>query len=728
MRWHRPVRWVIGAGGIAFAVFLYLRFDRNAKPPAAPLPPAVPTGTAVVTKMSPGGSYARLKDGKEIGTLGYKTAQQFEDGRLSLEFPVFTTDRDGKPFVVQADHGDLKSSTGVMGADQLPEETHLTGHVVLREQDGMQITADEATYRDASAILEIPGAMKFSDGKVSGGGVGATYDRNAQLLTIRSEASVHMIGDSSGQGRLDAKSSSMLVNRSAHFVTLDGGATIARPNETLAATSAQMHLDPTNEGIQVMQLLQRASIVPAGGSKSPEMRGDDIMLEFLPDGRTIKRALLDRQASMILSGDGKKQIDGNKLDVQLAGDGQTVTSLSGSGAPLVVTLGATADTPQRTIKSRSMNSSGDERKGLTAAVFDTDVEFVESKPATRTSAAARRTVTSQRLTLSLNGNFADINDATFRGGSKFKDNDTSGEADVLVYQAKNGTLAMQPQPSGGRMRVETPRVTVTATQSLNIDLNKTVIDAKGGVQTRTKPDKTKGSTTSRGLFDESAEVTGVADALAYDDEKDRAVYTGHVRLSQGSGADESRVTADTVTVEDTTGDLSAKGNVITQLPIDTDKAAGKTTRQQGTASEFEYRDAQHRAVYAGTATKPAELTTADGLVKATRITLTLAADGRELQRMLAESSVQARVADTRTVRGDRLDYDVTEGTYLLTGKPAVAIQKEISKGAETCTATKSSTLRLVKDATGKSQPEAVDTNNSGNRLETLKNCDTWIIK
>lgn len=727
MRWQRPVRWLVGLSGVGFALFLYLRFDRTAKPPAPILPPPVPAGASVVTKLFPLGSLRRYKDGKEVGTLAFKTGQQFADGSQSLESPVFTTDRDGKPFTVQADHGELKAPGAGQDPNALPEETHLTGHVVLREQDGMQITAEDATYRDSVAILEIPGAVQFSDGKVSGGGVGATYDRNAQLLTIRSQAVVHMTGDATGQGRLDAQSTSMLVNRSAHFMTLDGGATIARTNETLAATSAQMHLDPTNQGIQMMQLLDHSSIMPTGGSKSPEMRADDITLEFLPDGRTIKRAFLERKASMVLTGEGRKQVDGDRLDVQLAADGQTVTSLSGSGAPLVVTLASTADTPQRTIKSRTMNSSGDDRKGLTAAVFDTNVEFVETRPATRTTPASRRTVTSQRLTLSLNGSFSDINDATFRGGSRFKDNDTSGESDVLVYQAKVGKLSLQPANTGTRMRVETPRVAVTSTTSLEIDLNKTVIDAKGSVQTVTKPDKSKPATASKGLFDENAEVRGFADALVYDDEQDRAVYTGKASLRQGSGKDESRVTADTITVEDTTGDLTAKGNVVTLLPLDTE-TSDKSGRQQSSANEFEYRDSLRRAVYASTAAKPAELNTTDGIVKSTRITLFLASEGRDLKRLLAEGAVQARISDSKTARGERLDYDVSAGKYVLTGSPATVIQKDITKGAATCSATNSPTLQLSKDASGKAQPDAVDTNKSGTNMLTLKNCDTWVIK
>ena len=111
-----------------------------------------------------------------------------------------------------------------------------------------------------------------------------------------------------------------------------------------------------------------------------------------------------------------------------------------------------------------------------------------------------------------------------------------------------------------------------------------------------------------------------------------------------------------------------------------------------------------------------------------RITLFLASEGRDLKRLLAEGAVQARISDSKTARGERLDYDVSAGKYVLTGSPATVIQKDITKGAATCSATNSPTLQLSKDASGKAQPDAVDTNKSGTNMLTLKNCDTWVIK
>lgn len=731
MRWQRPLRWGIAAAGLGFAALLYVRFERKpAAPPAAP-PPKMAEGASYQSSMLPGAKQVRLKDNKEISAVSYSKLVQFADGRRVIENPRFEGDRDGKPFFVTAGKGELKAPGAGTDPNEIPEETHLIGNVVMHEQDGMEIRTDEAIYRESIASLDIPGAMTFSDGRLSGNATGALYDRNAQLLTLKDQAFVNMAPDGAGEGRFSAHANAMQLNRETHFVSLDGAASVTRDREVLSADSAQLHLSEDNHGVQMMELRQHASIVPvAGAGKTPEMHGDDINVEFLPDGRTMKHAQLLRAASMFLAADtGRKQITGDLLDVQLAPDGQTVTKLFGNGGPVVVTLPASADLPKRVITARQLDATGDEKHGLTAAVFTSRAVFLETHPAKRGQAAVERRVTANQLTLALNGgDFSDIKDAHFDDAVTLRNGDTTGAADDAVYQAKAGKLALRPAGAAGKKSwVATDRIRVDA-RNIDIDLDKTVIGASGGLTTQTSPDpKAK---TSRGLFDDSKPVLGTANELQYDEDKSEAVYLGAARLSQG---DTSSIKAGNIRLNDKTGDISADGAVETRFPVD-NLTDAKAAAPKANAAKFEYVDATHRALYTGTAKARAQFNSPDGIIRGVTIEMWLSDDGRELKRMVVvsppgSSGVEARVSADRTARGDRMDRDVSADTYVLTGSPARIIQRTLEDGVETCNATVGPSITFTMPGKGKGEETfEVKPGREGTTSLNLKTCADWIIK
>lgn len=730
MRWQKPLRYTIALAGLGFAGLLYTQFKRTPPTPSAPLPPKLEDGASYQSAMSPGGKQVRYnKDKKEVSAVSYAHMTQFTDGRRIIEKPRFEGDRDGKPFVVIADKAELVAANAGGSANDVPEETHLVGNVVMHEQDGMEIKTDDATYRESVAILDMPGQMTFSDSRTSGSGVGAVYDRNAQLLTLKDQAVLEIAPDDAGQGRLSARSKSMLINRGTHFVALDGNATITRDREVISAASAQMHLNDDNHGVQLMELHQQAGIVPiAGAGQTPEMHGDDINVEFQSDGRTIKRSQLLRKATMVLSGQsGRKQITGDMLDVQLARDGQTVTRLSGNGGPVVVMLPATGYTPERTISGRQLEAIGDEAKGLTAATFRQSVKFFETKPAEGSRAATRRTVNSGQLTLSLNGgDIADIKEARFREAVTFVDGDTKGNADDMNYLASEGKLVLRSAtPKNPRPHVQTGRIRVDA-RNIDVDLDKTAIAATGELTTETVPDKSKAG---RHLFDESKVTRGKAAELAYDGDKNQAVYKGGVVLMQGDEKDRSRIDADTVRLDDAKGDISAEGKVVTWFPIDNMQATtpGPT---RATAARFDYTDADHRARYAGAGTDRALLNSPDGKIYGMVIELWLSDDGRELKRMVVPRDVEARVSIDRTVRGAAMNYDAKAGIYTLTGSPARVIQRTVDKGVESCTESRGPSMTFTKTENAKEQGNfnVSDPVGAGTTSFNLKTCADWTIK
>jgi lipopolysaccharide export system protein LptA len=707
-----------------------VRFDRRPPVAPAPDPAALPKDAAYQSTMADGGRQCRTDNGKEVSCISYAKSTQFTDGHTEIERPVFQGDRGGKPFTISADRGELRATNPNAESNEIPAETHLIGNVVMREQDGIEIKTDDATFQEQTGTLTISGPLTFHRDRLTGSGVGASYKRDQELLNIDAQAKVLLAADETGHGKLDGQSTTMELNRALHSLVLTGNAVVVRDQETIRTDLATMHLTDDEQGIAVMQLRGHSGIIPLmAAGNDPEMHGDDIDLEFYPDGRTIRRALMKRQARLMLAGGAaaRRQVTGESLDVTLAANGQSVLSLTGTppaGGVVEVTLPATSDAPRRVIRSLSLTSSGTEAAGLESAVFQKNVVFTEDRPANGGAAAVDRQATARQLVLTLkSGDIGNIDSARFRDGVRFRDGATVGVADDVNYLASKNALVLRPSGAQGhRSEVDADRINVKA-RNIDIGLDKTTIVADGDVVTETKPQK---DAKASGLFDDTKPINGKAATLHYSDDSGVAVYTGDARLWQGAGKEQNRIQADEISVDDTAGTLSADGHVVTALSMS--NVENGNDAPKSTAAKLRFSDATHRAVYTGTEKEPAQFTGPDGMVNAGTIDLTLSTEGRELVRMVADRSVAARVSAEQTARGDHLDYDVKTGRYVLDGPPARIIRKTLENGAERCSQSSAIKMIFTKAADGRSQEVSIGTTGTGTATTTLLSCQDWTIK
>ena len=71
-----------------------------------------------------------------------------------------------------------------------PGLIHLTGHVRTTSSDGLEVKTDEATYNNVQGLATIPGPLTFTRERLTGEGIGGTYDRGRDLLWLFGEAHV----------------------------------------------------------------------------------------------------------------------------------------------------------------------------------------------------------------------------------------------------------------------------------------------------------------------------------------------------------------------------------------------------------------------------------------------------------------------------------------------------------------------------------------------------------
>ena len=66
----------------------------------------------------------------------------------------------------------------------------MKGNVRMRSSDGLEVTADSATYGQSEGIVRAPGPVAFKRGRMSGSGVDFSYDENRDLIGLSNDAKV----------------------------------------------------------------------------------------------------------------------------------------------------------------------------------------------------------------------------------------------------------------------------------------------------------------------------------------------------------------------------------------------------------------------------------------------------------------------------------------------------------------------------------------------------------
>ena len=188
------------------------------------------------------------------------------------------------------------------------------------------------------------------------------------------------------------------------------------------------------------------------------------------------------------------------------------------------------------------------------------------------------------------------------------------------------------------------------------------------------------------MLQQDRPVYVASNRLSYDGTAE-ATYTGNARLWQDQS--QSKIDADTIILNDRTGNLTARTNVVTSMMMeDVDPETKKRTLTLTTATSdvLVYDDNKRLAVYTGTPAKRATMKGMYGDMDADRIDMYLKESGNELER--AEAHGHVTVKETaRTATGETLIYTSANDTYVMTGNPVEAIEREAPDSCKKTTGT-----------------------------------------
>ena len=726
MNWRKRLRLGIALFVVAFAAIVGLSLKKG-RARATPPPAGQKIDPNAVLQSQGPTDFELRKEGKVTFRIKSGNQRSYADGRsifgggVTVDLP----DRGGRRVTVHAQEAEVTQPPGKDVGTAV-----FTGGVKLDTSDGITINSATATYNNDEQMARIPGPLTFTKGRMTGTGVGGTFDQARNVLWLLDQAKVDVVADKKGGGAIHVASKAAGMARLEHYMKFTGGAHLDGEGRVIDADDATVFLTEDDERVTRMELRGNARITgKPGGSGPQEMRARDIDLAYAADGRTLQSAHMIENAAVQLPGEKGtpgRRIAGKAIDIALAADGATVTSLT-ANENVQVDLPPDGDGPSRRIRAASLMATGAPAApgggagGIQAATFLGDVEYRESRAARGQLAAIDRTAKSKRLDIKTKPGFGDLEQADFHSSVHFTDGArTTADAPMAVYAIARDRLELSPgsgdtgpgpHVSDGRISVEARGIEMTlGTQAMKADTRvRSVMIPQSG-----KPAATSGSSPARGtavpgavapasqppakaaaaevvklpsMLKQDQPVNVSSNRLDYDGAKSVATYEGNARLWQ----DDTVIQADKIVLEDDTGNLHATSKVVTVMTLTTpDDKASKDAKKDvkpdaepthTTADALLYEDGKHKATYTGNT----HMSGPSGDLTADRLELFLAEQGGQLERAEADGNVVSR-QEARRAYGKHLTYIAKDDIYTMTGSPVklyddAAPNCKVSEGA-----------------------------------------------
>ena len=637
----------------------------------------------------------QLKGAEQNVKVEAREQRTYTDGRTALlQAKISVDNRGGRNFVVTADEAKI-------GKDQSSFEA--TGHVHLTASDGFEANSDSATYTEAEKIVKAPGPVTYKQGRMSGSGVGFTYDTLHNMLWLADQAVVDF-AKTDAADEMHVKAGAAGFWRTERYLRFEKGMHLERAGQVIDSTDAIVFLFPDRDEPDRIELRNEATISGGAGLGALQsMAARDLNLDYRDDGRTLEKATLTGHANIQLApknGTPGQRLAGEYMDMSLNEDGSLSSLVSRDS--VVVTLPAAKDAPARTIKAAVLTGKGEPGQGLTSMTFQDGVTYNEA--ATKDHGA--RTAKSRSLDARLDGPSGELKEATFTTGFRFDENAMHATSETAIYQIDNGRLVLNASKGATAPQIADDTLTIDA-ESLDITLSPRKMIGKGNVKTLLQPSAKKAgqkdAVNRPGLLGENDIVNVMADSLQYDEETRKGTYSGNARLFQG----ETAIKGAQIVLDESKGDLSATSTIpaskgappapvaapapapVTTTLVIVDPDAPKNAKPTTTlvqAGTFTYSDETRQAIYETLV----HMNGTQGDLRAGKITLFLDKDKNSLTKLDAVGLVTASV-DKRTTTGNSLNYSAADEKYLFTGAPVKMIDAD-------CQETTGKTLTFFKSS------------------------------
>ena len=694
--------------GCAVAVYVFMRPRPQVVPPTTQ-PVLIDT---TVTASSKGTRDKRVDaSGRETISWRADETKVMADGRKVLKgHTEFKFSRNNVRYTVTADEAETSGKSGPTGEE--PSQVVFKKTVKMVGDDGFSVQSEDATYFGDEQRVIFPGQVAFTRDRLEGHGVGAELFMDRSVLWLNDQARMTVNPEGSGTP-VEIAGKRIGLAQNENYIRAEEATSIRRESQVLNADMTTVHFMEGTQTVRRIELVGKSNVRSTGKNQKPEMRGDNIDLDFNPGNALLTHARMDTSAVLTVRDDsGTTTVRSSVIDLLVGANGETLTKLDATG-PTIVDLPRVGDSPAKSITSNGLVAQGADPKGLDRAVFQNGVQYRESLVAGRGQPPSFRLATSQSLNLSLDGalnqvklaefvtNFcfvgpvaatalpADLQCATSRKlpTRGVLENTQMASGDTGNYDARKETLELR---NTGPTRPDTwvlSREIDLKARRTDIDMKGESVNASGQVTFSRIPTAGDSKTQSNGLFESGKLITGKSNTLSYSKATGIADYGGDVNIFQG----ENVLRAGDVKIDNQKHDVTASTNVRSTFLIEqkADDAAKKgPTGTILNADKMQYRESTRRAEYTGKAHMESGEPGKKQSLDADQITLDLYPDRRELKWlegiMTSPGVVIARLPEGRQSTGRRLTYDAQTDRYVVTGTPAEVVSRSATKGPDVC--------------------------------------------
>ncbi|MGH7340406.1 MAG: LPS export ABC transporter periplasmic protein LptC, partial [Candidatus Rokuibacteriota bacterium] len=375
-RWQKRARVGVGLFGIVFAIVVYAAIGERQT--AAPVPAPSRLDPRAILE-SAGAAFQRFQEARKDFVVKAERQLTYEGGATKfIGVTIEVRNRGGRDFMVSGREAEASNDN---------RQLEITGEVRLTASDGFTVTAGQATFNEVDATVHVPGAVSFGKGRMSGSGVGMTYNQGTDVLSLARDAHV-TVTDEAGKPTTEFRAGAATLSRQENYLALEGHVRALRENQVLEAERGVARLSENEEYITFIELRGNARV--AGGGAFDSMSARDIDLDYTADGETLERVVLAGKGGIVMSGDESgpgQQFVGESLEATFAPD-SSLKTVVGRG-DVQVDLPARPGAPARRVTAQTFEAAGEPGQGLRSARFSDSVEYREEARAGRPSRTAR---------------------------------------------------------------------------------------------------------------------------------------------------------------------------------------------------------------------------------------------------------------------------------------------------------------------------------------------------
>jgi lipopolysaccharide transport protein LptA len=612
-----------------------------------------------------GGNVVHLKGASQDLKIAFeRQATDKKDQNTLYGVKAHVANRGGRSYIISGGEAQI-------GKDE--SSFVVKGNVKMETDDGLIANSQEATYTDTDKIVRAAGPVIFSRGRMNGSGTGFLFDEQRDTLIILEAADVHFAAEGQ-EGPMDVKAGGFTYARRDRYMRFERAMHMDRGGQLIDADDGTVRLYPDRDETDLIELKGNSKVTGGGQMGALQsMSARDINLNYGDDGRTLENAVLSGTGVVEVLPKGNSAIQrlaADYMEMGLQPDG-SVRNLNARNG-VTVTLPATKEVGARTIRSNTLTAVG-EAQGIREMNFREAVEYREAATTTHPPRVARTPI----LDATLEPATGALVDARFVEKFEFTEDTLRATSENAVYKVEQGTMLL----AGIKLtpHIENESLTIDA-NTIDVTLDPLGVTATGNVRSTmlsaAARDSTGGlrrdnTTAARrpALLSEKEPVQIVAAKLAYDETSKRAEYSGQAKLMQG----ETRIDGDSLTLDETKGDLIASGKVTTTLVIEDRDQAGDARPKPtiGRAGSFTYSDQTRTATY----TTTAQLDGDQGNLRGDTIEMKLAKSENTLEGLEARGQITALV-DRRTVTGADLTYSPADDKYIVNGAPVKMVDAD----------------------------------------------------